>query len=130
MAEQHNSLLCTFDPTSPCITAFDINEWIHEALKIPEHKAQMIQINSMCFGCNIYADSLLCWGTEGLLLRPRCIGLGEGPYPHFCSILFLFSLMLQGGVFVGLVTLVLAVGKLDITFTDETAWEMCVGLEF
>ena len=27
-------------------------------------------------------------GTEGLLLRPRCIGLGECPYPHFCSILF------------------------------------------
>ena len=26
--------------------------------------------------------------TEGLLIRPGCIGLGEGPYPHFCSILF------------------------------------------
>jgi hypothetical protein len=40
------------------------------------------------------------------------------------------SLMLQGGVFVGLVTLVLAVGELDSTFSDETAREICVGLEF
>jgi hypothetical protein len=37
--------------------------------------------------------------------------------------------MLQDGVFVGLVTLVLAVGEVDLTFTDQTAWEVCVGME-
>jgi hypothetical protein len=37
--------------------------------------------------------------------------------------------MLQGGVFVGLMTLVLAVGEVDVTFADETAWGKCVGRE-
>ena len=27
-------------------------------------------------------------GTQGLLLRPRCIRVGKGPYPYPCSILF------------------------------------------
>jgi hypothetical protein len=37
--------------------------------------------------------------------------------------------MLQGGVFVGLVALVLAMGEVEVTFGDETAWEICFGPE-
>jgi hypothetical protein len=36
--------------------------------------------------------------------------------------------MLQGGVFVELVILGLAVVEIDITLTDETAWELCFEL--
>jgi len=45
MAERHNSVVCKFDPTNPCITAFDIHEWIHDALRIPEHTVHMIKID-------------------------------------------------------------------------------------
>jgi hypothetical protein len=37
--------------------------------------------------------------------------------------------MLQGGVILGLVALVLAMGEVDITFTGKTPWEVCFGLE-
>ena len=47
MTERHNTLVCTFDPTSPRITAFDIHEWIYTALRIPEGDVQMIQIDGV-----------------------------------------------------------------------------------
>jgi len=43
MAERHNKIVCTFDTTSPRITACDIHEWIHQVLRIPEHTVSMIQ---------------------------------------------------------------------------------------
>jgi hypothetical protein len=45
MAERQNTLTCSFDPKSPRISAFEIHEWIHEQLKIPEHEVAMIQID-------------------------------------------------------------------------------------
>ena len=45
MAVRQNTIVCTFDPTSPRITAFEIHEWIHDTLKIPEQKVRMIQID-------------------------------------------------------------------------------------
>ena len=47
MTERHNTLVCTFDPTSPRITAFDIHEWIYTSLRIPEGDVQMIQIDGV-----------------------------------------------------------------------------------
>ena len=44
MAERHNTLVCSFDPSSPRITAYDIHECIYASLRIPEHKVHMIQI--------------------------------------------------------------------------------------
>ena len=41
MLERHNTIVCTFDPTSPRITAFDIHEWIHDILRIIEHTVNM-----------------------------------------------------------------------------------------
>jgi len=45
MAACQNTIVCTFDPTSPRISAFDIHEWIHETLRISEQKVSMIQID-------------------------------------------------------------------------------------
>ena len=47
MTERHNTLVCTFDPASPRITAFDIHEWIYTALRLPEGDVQMIQIDGV-----------------------------------------------------------------------------------
>jgi len=44
MAERHNTVLCSFDPPSPRITAHDIHEWIHATLRLPEQKVTVIQI--------------------------------------------------------------------------------------
>ena len=45
MAERQNILTCIFDPKSPGISAFEIHEWIHDQLRIPEHEVQMLQID-------------------------------------------------------------------------------------
>ena len=47
MAERNNKVVCSFDPTSPRITAYDVHEWIHAALRIPENKVSMIQIDGI-----------------------------------------------------------------------------------
>jgi hypothetical protein len=38
-------VLCNFDPTSPRISAFEIHEWIHDQLRVPEKSMTMIQID-------------------------------------------------------------------------------------
>jgi len=45
MAERLNTIMCTFDPTSPRITTYDIHEWIQQVLRIPEHTVGVIQID-------------------------------------------------------------------------------------
>jgi hypothetical protein len=45
MAERQNTLTCVFDPKSPRVSAFEICEWIHDQLRIPEHEIQMLQID-------------------------------------------------------------------------------------
>jgi len=43
MVERHNTIVCTFYPTSPRFTAYDIFERIHDVLRISEHTVNMIQ---------------------------------------------------------------------------------------
>jgi hypothetical protein len=43
--EQRNTLVCIFDPTSPCISAYEIHEWIHDQLQVLHHSLTMIQID-------------------------------------------------------------------------------------
>jgi hypothetical protein len=45
MAESQNTVVCFFNPNSPRITAFDIQEWLHDVLKIPEDIVNTIQID-------------------------------------------------------------------------------------
>jgi hypothetical protein len=45
MAERQNTLTCVFDPKIPRVSAFEIQEWIHDQLGIPGHEIQMLQID-------------------------------------------------------------------------------------
>ena len=47
MAERHNTIAWSFDPTSARISAWDIHEWIYPTLKIPDYEVQMIQIDGI-----------------------------------------------------------------------------------
>ena len=47
MAGRPNTLVCSFDPASPRINAWDIHEWINDALRIPEQDVQLIQIDGI-----------------------------------------------------------------------------------
>ena len=47
MAERHNTEVCSFDTSSPGITAYEIPEWIHAAHRVQETKVIMIQIDGI-----------------------------------------------------------------------------------
>jgi hypothetical protein len=44
-SERQNTLVCSFEPTSPRITAYQIHEWIHENMHLQEEDVRMIQID-------------------------------------------------------------------------------------
>jgi hypothetical protein len=39
---RHNTVVCSFDPSSPRITEYEIHEWIHAAFWVQESKVRMI----------------------------------------------------------------------------------------
>ena len=45
MSDRMNTLVCIFDPSSPRIYAYNINEWIHEALRLMEEDIQVIKVD-------------------------------------------------------------------------------------
>ena len=45
MAERQNAVFCSFDSSSPRITAYEIHEWIHTDLRIQESTVSMILID-------------------------------------------------------------------------------------
>ena len=47
MAIRSNTIVFTFDPASPRITAHDVHEWLHAEIRIQEQKVQMIQIDGI-----------------------------------------------------------------------------------
>jgi hypothetical protein len=47
MVERQHTILCTFEPTSPLITAFDVHKWTLEHLHVAEHALTMIQIDAI-----------------------------------------------------------------------------------
>jgi len=47
MAERQNTVVCSFDPSSPHINAYDIHEWLHAALRIQESTVSMIEIDGI-----------------------------------------------------------------------------------
>jgi hypothetical protein len=77
VAERLNTVVCTFDPASPRLTAYDIHEWLHAELRIPETQVSMIQIDGIkrqVFIKMVDKDSM---HTE---LRDTC-GQAEYKYP-------------------------------------------------
>jgi hypothetical protein len=45
MCDRKNTPVCSFDPASPRLTAYEIHEWIQDQLRIPGHVVLMIQID-------------------------------------------------------------------------------------
>ena len=48
ISERQNTVVCSFDPKSPGITALDIHEWIFEQLHVPENVVTMVQLEGTC----------------------------------------------------------------------------------
>jgi len=76
MAERLSTIVCTFDPASPKITAFEIHEWIHNTLRIPEQNVTMIQVDGVRRQVFIKMVNNDCVQT---LLRDTS---GEAKYKH------------------------------------------------
>jgi hypothetical protein len=47
MGARSNTIVLTFDPAIPRISAFEIHEWLHEEIRIQEQKVKMIQIDGI-----------------------------------------------------------------------------------
>jgi len=47
MVIRSNTILFTFDPASPWITAHDIHQWLHTEIRIQGQKVQMIQTDGI-----------------------------------------------------------------------------------
>jgi len=76
MAERLNTIVCTFDPVSPKITAFEIHEWIHNTFRIPEQNVTIIQADGIRRQVFIKLVNNDCVQT---LLRDTS---GEAKYKH------------------------------------------------
>lgn len=82
--------MCTFDPTSPCITAYDIHEWIRDVLKIPEHAATMTQIDGT--KRQVYIKVTDKTSVQALLRDTK----GQAEYKHLTGELSLVSITVAG----------------------------------
>ena len=90
MAERHNTIVCTFDPTSPCITEYDIHEWIHQVLRIPEHTVSMIQIDGT--KRQIYIKLIDNVYVQALLREAN----GQAEYKHHNGVLSIANIAMAG----------------------------------
>jgi predicted regulator of Ras-like GTPase activity (Roadblock/LC7/MglB family) len=71
MAERQNTMVCSFDLSSPRIMVYDIHELIFAVLRIPEHTVKMIHVDGIKRYVYIkLADTesvlALLWDTAGL----------------------------------------------------------------
>ena len=48
ISEGQNTVVCSFDPKSPRISALDIHDWIFEQLHVPENVVTRVQIDGTC----------------------------------------------------------------------------------
>ena len=47
MGDRQHTIVCIFDPTSPRISAYEIREWIHDHLQVPDHSLTMMQTDGI-----------------------------------------------------------------------------------
>ena len=90
MAERHNTIVCTFNPTSPHITAYDIHGWIHQVLWIPEHTVSMIQIDGT--KRQVYIKLIDNVYVEALLRETN----GQAKYKHHNGVLSIVNIAMAG----------------------------------
>ena len=76
MAERRNTVVCTFDPASPKVTAYGIREWIHDILRIPGKTVNLIQIEGTKRQVHIKLADKQC---VQVVLRETC---GQADYRH------------------------------------------------
>ena len=43
MGERQNTTVCALDLKSPCISAYEIHEWIYDQLKLEDDEVLMVQ---------------------------------------------------------------------------------------
>jgi len=90
MAERHNTILCTFDPTSQRIIAYDIHEWIHQVPRIPEHTFSMIQIDGT--KRQVYIKLIDNVYVQALLRETN----GQAEYKHHNGVLSIVKISMAG----------------------------------
>jgi hypothetical protein len=90
MVERHNTVVCSFDLSSPRITAYEIHEWIFAVLRILEHNVQMIQIDGI--KRHVYIKLVDSECVLGLLRETR----GQVEYKYPSTELSIVSLALAG----------------------------------
>jgi hypothetical protein len=65
MEDRKHTLVCSFDPKSPRMSAFELHEWIYEQLQVDDEKVTMVQIDGpkrqvfIKFSNHTYAQSIV-----------------------------------------------------------------------
>jgi len=90
MAERLNTIFCTFDPTSPRVTAYDIHEWIQQVLRIPEHTVSMIQIDGI--KRQLFIKLIDNAYVQALLRETN----GQAEYKHHSEVLSIVNIAIAG----------------------------------
>ena len=90
MAERLNTIVCTFDPTSPRVTAYDIHEWIQQVLRIPEHTVSMIQIDGI--KRQVFIKMIDNAYVQALLMETN----GQAEYKHHNGVLSIVKISMAG----------------------------------
>jgi len=90
MAERLNTIACTFDSTSPRITAYDIHEWIQQVLRIPEQSVSAIQIDGV--KRQVYIKLIDNANVQALLRETN----GKAEYKHHYGVLSIVNIAVAG----------------------------------
>ena len=90
MAERRYTVVCIFEPTTPKIIIYDIHEWIHDTLRIPEKTVNTIQIYGRKRHVYIKLAEAQCIAA---VLRDSC---GQAEYRHNSGEISIVSIAMAG----------------------------------
>jgi len=90
MVERLNAVVCTFDSNSPLITAYDIQEWIQQILRIPEQTVRTIQIDGI--KRQVYIKLINNANVQALLRETN----GQAEYKHHNGVLSIVNIAVAG----------------------------------
>jgi len=90
MAERLNTIVCTFNSTSPRITTYDIHEWIQQVLRIPEQIVSTIKIVEI--KRQVYIKLINSANLQALIIETN----GQTEYKHHNGVLSIVNIALPG----------------------------------
>jgi len=90
MAELLNTIICTFDPTIPRVTACDIHDWIQQVLSITEQTVSMIQIDGI--KRQVFIKLINNAYVQALLRETN----GQAEYKHHNGVLSIVNIAIAG----------------------------------